>query len=109
MKFSKTVFTSSLASLFLFASFSVAACEIGGSHAKWVEENASALQKSNGTIELHDFRTGDCEKVTASQNELDMSAFLPLDETSQGLYAVYRKEGKSRIAALKMIYSYHRE
>jgi len=67
------------------------------------EKNSlSALNSDGVQATLYNFRIGQCTPLNGAHNvELDMSAFLPSDETSLGMYQLYRAKGENRIDALK--------
>jgi len=78
------------------------ACNINEHRTLEQEKNQlSDLSKEGGHAILYNFRSERCTPVSNAHNELDMSAFLPSDETSLGMYQVFRDEGESQIDALK--------
>ncbi len=61
-----------------------------------------ALNSDGAQATLYNFRRGQCMPLNEMHSvEPDMSAFLPSDETSLGMYQLYRDRGESRINALK--------
>ncbi|NOX49559.1 MAG: hypothetical protein GXP16_03365 [Gammaproteobacteria bacterium] len=62
----------------------------------------STLNSNNTQVTLYNFRSGQCLPLNMARNtDLDISAFLPSDETSLGMYQLYRNQGNNRIDALK--------
>jgi len=61
----------------------------------------SDLEHENAEASLYNFRTGDCSSLSSAHSELEISAFLPSDETSLGIYQIFRDKGENQIDALK--------
>ncbi len=62
----------------------------------------ATLNSNNTQATLYSFRSGQCLPLSKALNtDLDISAFLPSDETSLGMYQLYRNQGVNRIGALK--------
>jgi len=61
----------------------------------------SDLARDGTKASLYNFRTRKCTPLNTAHNELEVSAFLPSDETSLGMYQIYRNKGETQINALK--------
>lgn len=64
------------------------------------------VKDKTSDTELYNFRTGSCERINRTLLESDVNSYLPNDETSLGLYALFRKQGDSRASAIKHTYNY---
>ncbi len=61
----------------------------------------SDLNRAGAGATLYNYRTQRCTPLANAHNELQISAFLPSDETSLGMYQVYRDKGESQVDALE--------
>ena len=67
------------------------------------------LKDDNGNAadtEYYNFSTNNCEKVKMQNTDAAVSSFIPRDETSLGLYSLYREKGESPVASLKHVYQF---
>ncbi len=68
------------------------------------KKSFSTLIGSGAQAILYNFRTRQCMPLSKIDNtDGDISAFLPSDETSLGMYQFYRDQGKNNIDALKNV------
>ncbi|HEC16717.1 MAG TPA: hypothetical protein ENI99_09150 [Sedimenticola sp.] len=87
---------------FLFVPVAGHACDTAKSNTLEQEKSELAdLNREGIHATLYNFRTRRCVPFREAHTELEVSAFLPSDETSQGMYQVYRGRGESRVEALK--------
>ncbi len=89
------------ASILLIPAYSFA-CETAG--ISTLEQEKSGLSALNSEAEhasLYNFRSKRCTPLEQANNELEVSTFLPSDETSQGMYQLYRDKGENKVDALK--------
>ncbi len=63
--------------------------------------NLARLKSDETDVLLYNFRTERCVPFNKAHTELEVSAFMPSDETTQGMYQVYRGRGKSPVEALE--------
>jgi hypothetical protein len=68
--------------------------------------NLAKLKSDETDVILYNFRTERCVPFNKAHTELEVSAFLPSDETTQGVYQEYRDQGESQIEALKHALSF---
>jgi len=94
----------SIAGVLLFPSFALADCDKTGDTIQLMQNNLNSLINIEKTSLLYNFQARDCSRITESASDLGVSVFLPLNETSQGLFNIYRQEGEDKISALIKTY-----
>lgn len=61
----------------------------------------SDLSNTKTPIKLYDYRSKHCAPLTPTPTDLDISTYLPSDETTLGIYQLFRSKGEDQITALK--------
>ncbi|HHI93170.1 MAG TPA: hypothetical protein ENK04_06580 [Gammaproteobacteria bacterium] len=93
-----------ICALVLFIPVASFACDTTGLSTLDLEKTELSTLKSKAgdtNLSLYNFRLGRCTPLKQAHSELEVSAFLPSDETSQGMYQIYRHKGENQIDALK--------
>jgi hypothetical protein len=62
--------------------------------------------KNEADTEFYNFSTGSCEKIKPHANEVEISSYIPKDETSLGLYSLNRSKGENQTSSIKHVYQY---
>lgn len=60
----------------------------------------------NADTEYYNFTTGGCEHVILQGSESTVSSYIPKDETSLGMYNIYRANGESQAESVKHVYRF---
>lgn len=83
------------------------ACEVKSmSESEHMKSILKDVDSKGSKAEFYNFTTGVCEKIKQKVSELEIGAYMPSDETTLGLYSMYRAQGENQMASLKHVYHF---
>ena len=65
------------------------------------------LNEKNPDTDFYNFYTGSCVKVSSLKTDAQVSKLLPNDETSLGLFTLFRSRGETPLRSLKDVYKFN--